>query len=62
MGGRTLSMNTVLPGRMKQVSFNAEGLSRGLAGAGTCISWQSRSFAKGRTLIRTGSADSLTGV
>ena len=30
--GKTLSMNTMLPGRMKQLSLNAEGFNRGLAG------------------------------
>ena len=34
IGGRALSTKTELPGRIKQVSDNVDGLSTGLAGDG----------------------------
>ena len=37
IAGRVLSTNTLFPGRMKQVSFNAEGLSSGLAAPGKLV-------------------------
>ena len=35
IGGRTLSPNTLFPGKTKQFSFSVEGFSSGLAGLGT---------------------------
>ena len=45
LAGSILSMKTSFPGNTKQVSFNAEGLRRGLAGEGNIM--QSSASMKG---------------